>query len=248
MGQVSLRIIGCGDAFCSGGRGNTCFYLRSDSLGIAIDFGATALQGIRNQGISTEDVDIISITHFHGDHAGGLPYFLLDAARLKRQKPLTIITPTGGKQWVAMAFQMAYPSTAAKALDRLNINYLEFDGIDRVEYSGVALESYPVVHSPETLPHGIRLTVGGKTVAYTGDTEWTETISSLVKGADMAICDCTFFEKEEKNHLNYKTLRKHINKLQCRRLMLTHFDEEMLRNLKQVSEECAFDGKLIKLP
>lgn len=242
MSSVVLTIIGCSDAFCSGGRGNTCFHISAAQSGILIDFGATALFGMRQQGLTTDDIDTIILTHFHGDHAFGLPFFLLDAGRLKRRKPLTIITPPGGRQWIALALSLAYPGTAEKLLAKLEINYHEYCGHDTLQVAGITLQSFPVIHSPESEPHGLRITVDSETIAYTGDTEWTDEIIPLMQGADIGICECTFFEKEEKNHINYKTLRQYLPQLKCRRLLLSHFDEEMLQHMDEIEAECAYDG------
>ena len=44
-----------------------------------IDCGASSLPALKRQGIACDDIDLILITHFHGDHFGGLPFLLLDA-------------------------------------------------------------------------------------------------------------------------------------------------------------------------
>ena len=245
MSNVSLTVIGSGDAFSSGGRGNSCFFLQA-SLGILIDCGATALSGLKKQGISTDDIDVIVLTHFHGDHYAGLPFLLLDTGRLKRMKSLTVITPKGGKERLRQAMDLFYPGTS-RMLDEKQFSFIEFNGQDKVQYQGLLVESFPVVHTKETLPHGIRISIDGIAIAYTGDTEWTSTIRDIVADADLAICECTFLEKEEKGHMNYKVLQQHLHELHCKRLLLTHFDEEMLQHLDEVKAECAYDGMHISI-
>ena len=53
-----------------------------------IDCGASSLPAMKRLGIAREPVDLILITHFHGDHFGGLPFFLLDAQFSRRSRPL----------------------------------------------------------------------------------------------------------------------------------------------------------------
>ena len=75
---VKLQFIGCGDAFGSGGRSNTCFHVTGEDVNVLIDCGATSLPALKREKIAREAIDLILITHFHGDHFAGLPFFLLD--------------------------------------------------------------------------------------------------------------------------------------------------------------------------
>ena len=92
---MQLRFVGCGDAFGSGGRGNTCFHVTGPSVNFLIDCGASSLPALKRCGIVRNDVDLILITHFHGDHFAGLPFFLLDAQFSRRSRPLVIAGPEG---------------------------------------------------------------------------------------------------------------------------------------------------------
>jgi ribonuclease BN (tRNA processing enzyme) len=71
---MQLRFVGCGDALGSGGRFNTCFHVTGDSVNFLIDCGASSLPALKRLGIAREAIDLILITHFHGDHFGGLPF------------------------------------------------------------------------------------------------------------------------------------------------------------------------------
>ena len=67
-----------------------------------------------------------SIYNFHGDHFGGLPFFIVDAAKhVKRIKPLTIISPPGCKPKLAEAIELFYPG-ASEVLEDLAIEFIEY--------------------------------------------------------------------------------------------------------------------------
>jgi ribonuclease BN (tRNA processing enzyme) len=89
--------------------------------------------------------------------------------------------------------------------------------------------------------------MGTKVISYSGDTAWTESLEKLAKNADLFICECNFYEREVKEHLNYKLLKENISLLGYKQIMLTHLGKEMLQNLEKIDLDCAFDGKKIRL-
>src|SRR5260370_19103764 len=92
---MQLRLVGCGDALGSGGRYNPCFHITGDRVNFLIDCGAWSLRALKRLDIAREDIDLILITHFPGDHFGGLPFLLLDAQFTRRTRPLVIAGPEG---------------------------------------------------------------------------------------------------------------------------------------------------------
>ena len=92
---MQLRFVGCGDALGSGGRSNTCFHVTGESVNFLIDCGASSLPALKRLGIAREAIDLVLITHFHGDHFAGLPFLLLDAQFTRRTRPLVIAGPEG---------------------------------------------------------------------------------------------------------------------------------------------------------
>jgi ribonuclease BN (tRNA processing enzyme) len=246
MDNIVVTIVGCSDAFSSGGRNNTCFHIKSRDVVALIDCGQGALTGLHNNGFSTTDIDVIVITHFHGDHFAGLPFVVFDMVKNGRKNVLTIITPPGGKDKLEQALALFYPGSAV--LGKLDISFIEFSGRQEITSGELRLETFPVVHIPESLPHAIRLTTDNRIIAYTGDTEWTETIPGILAHADLAICECTFYSKKTKGHMDYLSLKNHIPEMEFKRLLLTHFDKEMFDNLDMVKYDCAYDGMVIYIP
>lgn len=238
-------VIGCSDAFSSGGRNNTCFHVSTDDLAILIDCGAGALAGLKQQGLATTGIHAVIITHFHGDHFAGLPFVIFDMVRGQRKEPLLIFTPPGGQEKLKQALDLFYPGSSV--LEKIDISFIEFSGQQEIDHDRFTLRSFPVVHTPESLPHGVRLYINGKVIAYTGDTEWTDTIPEIVADADLAICECTFYKKRTEGHMDHMTLLKHITELRAKRILLTHFDQEMLDMLPEIKYECAYDGQVINI-
>lgn len=240
---LTLTVIGSGDAFGSGGRLNTCFHVQTSGTQLLIDCGATTLSGLKQRGIRVEDIEVIAITHFHGDHYGGLPFFLLDYARQNPANPLTIISPPGCKERVQSLLDLLYPGSLQ--LDNLAVDFIEYQPNEVVKTNNLVIQTFPVVHVAAAIPNALRIKIGNKIISYSGDTEWTPDLVELARSADLFICQCNFYEKVSKGHLDYQTLLQHLPTLSCKRIWLTHFDAEMLDNLDKIDLEYAEDGKQI---
>lgn len=243
--MITLTVIGCGDAVASGGIRNTCFCVQAPSGGFLIDCGASAVPGLKQHNIKLDDINTILLTHFHGDHYGGVPFLLLEAAIYGRVKPLTIAAPAGAKDKIAQLLHLLYPGT--QVLEKLDVRFIEYMTTETISMNKITLKAFKVIHSPESLPHGLRITVDEKVIAYSGDTEWTDALIALSDNADLFICECNFFDLQIKNHMNYTTLKTKLPQLNCKQLLLTHFDNEMLQNIEKVEVACAKDGMVKSL-
>ena len=71
--SMRLTIAGSGDAFGSGGRFNTCFWLETAKATLLVDCGASSLVALKARGLDHGNVDGIILSHLHGDHFGALP-------------------------------------------------------------------------------------------------------------------------------------------------------------------------------
>jgi ribonuclease BN (tRNA processing enzyme) len=100
---MQLQFIGCGDALGSGGRANTCFHVTGAGVNFLIDCGASSLPAMKRLEVERDGIDLILITHFHGDHFGGLPFFLLDAQFTRRTRPL-VSAARGADLFIAEAY------------------------------------------------------------------------------------------------------------------------------------------------
>lgn len=245
MNETTLQVIGCGDAFSSGGRFQTCFYVRSTSLNFLIDCGATSAVALKRYNISTNDIDLIVITHLHGDHFGGLVFLILDAAiRAKRTKPLVILIPAGGRQKLRDALELFYPGLL-QSVNKLELEFIEYQSWQTIQSGALIVQAFPVVHTPESLPHAVRISVDNKIISFSGDTEWTDELITIADNADLFICECNLFNSTVTGHLNYHSITAHQHLLNYKNILLTHFGDEMLDNLEHVELSCAEDGKIV---
>jgi ribonuclease BN (tRNA processing enzyme) len=244
---MRLTFLGCGDAFGSGGRFNTCFHVAADGASFLIDCGASSMIAMRKFGVDPNAISSIFITHLHGDHFGGLPFFILDAQLVSRRAaPLTIAGPPGLTERLHVTMEALFPGSTAVAR-RFPVDIVELAPEERRLIGDVAVTAYPVRHACGAPPFALRLECGGKVVTYTGDTEWTETLVAAAQDADLFIAEAYFYDKPIRHHLDWRALEPHLAAIGARRVVLTHFSPDMLARLAALPVETAADGKVIEI-
>lgn len=246
---VSVQILGSGDAFGSGGRFQTCLLVEDSGGKFAIDFGPSSLIALKSQGIEPADLDMIVLSHLHGDHFGGLPFLLLDRQmRAQCDAPLTITGPPGLAQRLRLLNDLLFPGVWNKGW-RFPLNLIEIEPGEEINLLGRRIDTRLVVHSTgDAPPMAVRLRCEDKTIAFSGDTGWTEALIDIADGSDVFICECYFFAQNTSvHHMNFATVQEMKNRLKTRRLIITHMSDEMLCRLDQIDVETAFDGMKISL-
>ena len=246
--MVSIQFIGSGDAFGSGGRFQTCICLTHPSGSLLIDCGASSLVALKRAEVAPASIDAILLSHLHGDHFGGVPFFILDAQFTGRRRPLVIAGPPGAAGRLFETMETLFPGSS-RSEKRFPVELLEL-GREPTRVCGTSVTALPVVHTPGAQAHGIRVEVDGRIVAYSGDTEWTETLATLADGADLFICESYSFDKRVRYHCDYQTLASHRAELRCKRMILTHLSEAVLARWDELTHqgaELAADGLTINL-
>jgi len=244
--SVRLTFVGSGDAFAGGGRFNTCLHLEADGTEpLLLDCGASSLIALKRLSIDPASIGHVALTHLHGDHFGGLPWLILDGQFASRTKPLEILGPPKTRERFDQLLDVLYPGAreAERAFPTIVSEYTE-----RPQTFGPArITAYPVIHTPQTMPHGLRVEYAGKVIAYSGDTEWTDTLIELSAKADLFVCECNFFDKKAPGHLDYETLAARRPQLECERLVITHMNQDVLARADELELEAATDGAVISV-
>ncbi len=244
---MQLQFVGCGDALGSGGRFNTCFHITGERVNFLIDCGASSLPALKRPGIARDDIDLILITHFHGDHFGGLPFLLLDAQFTRRTRPLVIAGPQGIEMRLTQLMEALFENSS-RTKQRFDLSVVALKPEERRTFGAVDVTPFPVLHGESGGPFlAYRVEAEGRVIAYSADTEWTATLIPAARDADLFIAEAYYYDKVVKNHLSLKTLEAHLAEIKPKRLILTHMSEDMLARLGTLSHTAASDGMIVEL-
>jgi ribonuclease BN (tRNA processing enzyme) len=244
---MQLRFVGCGDALGSGGRSNTCFHITGSHVNFLIDCGASSLPALKRLGIARDAIELILITHFHGDHFGGLPFLLLDAQFTRRTRPLVIAGPEGIEARLTQVMEALFENSS-RTNQRFDLSIVALRPEETRTFGAVKITPYPVVHGESGGPFlAYRVEAEGCIIAYSADTEWTETLIPLGRDADLFIAEAYYYDKVVKNHLSLKTLEAHLAEINPKRLVLTHMSDDMLARLDTLTYTAASDGLVVEV-
>jgi ribonuclease BN (tRNA processing enzyme) len=152
-----------------------------------LDGGAPLLPHLRRVGVDQGDIEVVFLTHFHGDHTLGLPPFVLHRVFVDR-RPLSFVGPSGIEEHLEKLWEVSWGSDWKRVMrPQFKARYITAKPSGTV---GIKYESVKLDHG--TMGSlGYRIHVNGKVIAYSGDTEPTAPLDRLVDGADVAIVEAT---------------------------------------------------------
>lgn len=231
---MKVTIVGSGDAFSSGGRAHTCIRIDAAAATVVVDFGSGAMTAWQKLGFDTNDIDAIVVSHLHGDHFGGIPALLLHAQFVAgRQKPLLLVGPPGLKIRLQEMLDLFFPGSSTIAWN-FAWQVREIGGGRKITLAGLTLETFDVIHSPGSMPTGVRLSDGKHVFAYSGDTAWTETLNDIAAGADLFLCECSSGDEPVPNHLHWAELEGKLKGFNAKRIAITHMGPSAIAKIPEM--------------
>jgi ribonuclease BN (tRNA processing enzyme) len=247
---MRVTVVGSGDAFGSGGRLNTCFFLETAKGTLLVDCGASALIGLKARDLDPNRIDGVVLSHLHGDHFGGLPFFLLDGQfPARREKPLLIAGPPGTRERLDQLLEVFFPRSHANKW-RFDWQVMEIEIGRPTDVLGHSVTTAEVVHFSGAPSTALRVSDGQKIFAYSGDTEWVEALVAVADGADLFVIECYGYSGRLSGHVTWETLRPRLPDLRARRVMITHMSPTMLERTDEARAAgllVAHDGAIIEL-
>ena len=246
---VHVTFLGTGDAFASHGRFQSGYLIEGDGCSILMEAGPTVLCAMKRMGVAPADIDVILISHLHGDHFGGLPFLILEYLwESPRSKPLKIAGPARLEERTWRLFNTMFPFSSGD-VERVkrNLEFVELEPARKARLGKIEVESLRVLHMKRDLCLALKIAVGGKTIAFSGDTGWVDDLVSFTAGADLFLCECTYFDNPLMVHLSYPLLESKRHYFDVKRMMLTHIGREVLERSSQLKMELAADGMRVEV-
>jgi ribonuclease BN (tRNA processing enzyme) len=251
---IQVSFIGSGDAFGSGGRFQACILLQApghDGDDVLLDCGASSLVALKQQHHDPNQIGLVLLSPLHGDHFGGVPFLVLDGQFAHRTRPLQVAGPAGVRERVQAAMEVLFPGSA-RVQRRFEVRFHELTDRRPLRFdpelaAGLVVVPYEVLHASGAPALALRVAWQGHTIAYTGDTEWTEALVEAARGVDLLIAEGYTYQRKIKFHLDLATLQQQASRLGARRIVLTHMSPDLLSRVDELGWETASDGMTLQL-
>jgi ribonuclease BN (tRNA processing enzyme) len=247
MGFMEIIILGSGTTVPLPERASPSIALLIDRVFILLDIGPGTVRQLAVAGLAHEDIDYVAVSHFHPDHTADLIHLLFATRHppvLEKRKPFTIIGPKGFSRFLE-GLKKPYGRWLDLPPGLMEIEELQTDATDRMEFEGFTVFSSPVRHTAQSIGFKIE-DRSGNSVVYSGDTGYCEEIVELATDADLLILESSFPDGQEKEgHLTPSQAGEIATRAGTARLVLTHFYPECLRT--DIEGQCrkTYQGELI---
>ena len=223
------------------------YFIETPESALLLDCGPTILEAFRSLHLSTVPLDVVFLSHMHGDHFGGMPFLFLHCLYIEpRTRSLTIVGSPGTESRVRSLFELTYAETAAEQLP-FELRFTEVVSGAAIDVRDIRIVPFRVPHQVAPQSLGCEIIAAGRKIVYSGDSGWTEELPARAHDADVFLCECTFFESRNDTHLDYLRIVENSSRFGAKRILLTHLGQEVLYRQSDVEYEMAYDGLVIEL-
>lgn len=179
------------------------------------------MRQMARMGLDFRQVDYLCLTHFHPDHVADFVPFLFAmnyTVDFTRALSLQVIGPQGLEAFYEKLRGIFGHWIEAKSYPL----FFHEVGESRLTFPDFTMETLAMAHSASSV--GYRVNARGRSLTYSGDTDYCENIVHLGQNADLLILECSFpDERKAEGHLTPSLAGKIAREASCKKLLLTHF-------------------------
>lgn len=191
---------------------------------IIFDFGFGNLRNLARAGMDIADISHVFLSHFHLDHWGDVPalLFLFHYDFKPKSGTLKIVGPKGIKKLIRSLSEVCRPYLAPSGY-KLKVSEIKEGSPYR---SGDwSVKAKKVKHSDSSVCY--RLDYAGKSMTYTGDASYEDTLAEFARKSDILISDCTFPGPEAKyGHMTVDQVIELAEKSRSKKTLLSHISPQ----------------------
>lgn len=219
---MEIVVIGSGTGVPSLRRGSPAVAILAGGVFLLLDMGPGTLRAMLNFGLNFNDIDVICLSHHHPDHITDLVAFLF-ASRYHlgytRRRPVRLVAAQGFQEWLRR-LQNVWGEWVEPPENLMHLREMATDQVDLVALAELTIRSAPVSHLATSL--AFRVEYDGRSVVYSGDTDWSDNLIQLAKGTDLLILEAANPWKVP-GHLTPEEAGRLAAQAGVSRLVLTHF-------------------------
>lgn len=236
---MKLTIVGCSGSMPGPDSTSSCYLVEHDGFSIVLDLGSGSLGALQRY-VGLDDIGAIVISHQHTDHCIDLLPFMVS----KKWNPTTsrdrtlVIGPSTLGDRLTVAYDLPVGDFV---LDELLYVQQPADGA----LGPFTLSFARAAHPGEAW--SVRLTAGGRSLVYSGDTGATPDLVALADGADVALFEAGWpagAPAGQGLHLTPAEAAEHAQRAGVERLIVTHVPPWASREAAHAEAKQAFDGQI----
>ncbi len=219
---MELTVIGSGTGVPSLRRGSPCLAVRAGGRLVVLDLGSGSLRALLRRGLNFSDIDVLALTHLHPDHVGDLIPFLFAtryALGYTRRQPFKLLAAQGFVRFHDL-LKEAFSGWVEPPEGLMALKELSPDTPDEVRGEGLVIKSAPTGHTDGSL--AFRVEAEGRSLVYSGDTDVSDSLADLARGADLLVLEAANPFKVP-GHLTPREAGRLAARAGVIRLVLTHF-------------------------
>ncbi|WP_201451761.1 MBL fold metallo-hydrolase [Rhodovarius lipocyclicus] len=226
---------------------NACFALTEAGGITLLDCGATALVAMRRWGVDPDRIGTIAISHLHGDHFGGLVFLLREATLFRRpRRDLILAGPPSLQLRLEAAMEAFFPGGWA-AQRQFDLRFVILQPGETTHLPGLSIRPVKAFHTRGTEALALRLDLAGRSIGYTGDSEWVDGLLEIGRDADLLIAEAWMPGTATPRHMALGALQQRLSLMRPKRVLLTHLGTALLADRAAIPEPVAEDGLELSL-
>ena len=233
---MEITFLGVGEAFDEN-LPNTSMLVRTEyqnkPVAVLLDCGYSVPPRFWQLGLDVETLDAIWISHFHADHAFGIPALMVRFWEEKRKKDLYFLGQKGIESFVLECLDLAYPNFLPRL--EFSLRFVEVEPGEPVTALGMSWRTAVNDHPQRDL--ALRLDVEGTSVFYSGDGRPTSETRALAEGVNLIVHEAFYLSKDIPGHGTIAGCLEMARACRAKRLALVHIQRDVRRERFDEIEE-----------